>query len=81
MCGLILTCEHEEEEDHDEGVPEVEKRRDETVNLELGDEVMHTIDEEVHCCESRCQESTPPPVVVLQTKHTISLVSPNMAHV
>ncbi len=44
----ILTSEDEEEVHHDEGVAKVEKCRDETLNLQFGDKVMYTIDEEIY---------------------------------
>lgn len=61
----VLTCEEEEHEDHDHGVTKVEDGAGHSDDLQLWEEVMHSVDEQVDCCEAAGQEGTPPPVVVL----------------
>ncbi len=60
-----LTSEKEEEEDHDGGVAEIEKGGGCSFNLQLGDEVVHAVDEQVEAGKAAGQEAAPPPVVVL----------------
>lgn len=57
--------EEEEQEDHYEGVAEVEEGGGGVVYVEFGDEVMAAVDEEVAGRGSRAEEPSPPPVVVL----------------
>lgn len=64
-CKHVLTCEEEEHEDHDHGVTKVEDGAGHSDDLQLWEEVMHSVDEQVDCCEAAGQEGTPPPVVVL----------------
>lgn len=60
------TCQDEEKEHHDEGVAEIEDGGHHTLNVELRHKVMDAVDEEVECGESRGEETTPPPVIVLK---------------
>ena len=65
---FVITCEHEESENHDEGVSEVEERADEALDVELADVVVHAVEEEVDGSEAARHEGAPPPVVVLGTQ-------------
>lgn len=60
------TCQDEEEEHHDEGVAEVEDGGHHSLDVELRHKVMDAVDEEVERGESRGEETTPPPVIVLE---------------
>lgn len=60
-----LTCEKEEDEDHNQSVSKVEDGAGSSDDLQLWEEVMDSIDKQIHCCEATGQEGTPPPVVVL----------------
>ena len=71
-----LTCEEEEEEDHDDGVSKVEERAGKANNLRLGVVVVDAVEEEVDGCEAWCEERPPPPVVVLQQSLvTVSVIT------
>jgi len=50
------TGKKEEEEAHDEGVSEVEKRADKAFDLQLGGIEVNAVDEEIHRCEPTGQE-------------------------
>ena len=65
---FFITCEHEESENHDECVSEVEERADEALDVELADVVVHAVEEEVDGSEAARHEGAPPPVVVLGTQ-------------
>lgn len=62
----LATCEEEEEEDHDEGVTEIQHGGDNTVYAQLAEEVMNAVDEQIECCAAWGEEAAPPPVVVLK---------------
>lgn len=62
------TCEDEEEEDHDEGVPKVQHSGHNTMYAQLAEEVVDAVDEQVESCAARCEEAAPPPVVILSTQ-------------
>lgn len=61
------TCEEEEDEDHDHGIAKIEKGAGCSYDLQLGEEVMDSVDEQVDRREATGQERAPPPVVVLCT--------------
>lgn len=48
MCQDGLTCEQEENQDHDHSVPKVEDGASNTSNLEFWEEIMNGVDEEVN---------------------------------
>ena len=58
--------EKEECEDHDGGVSEVEEGRCRPFNVQLGNEVVQTVDEQIESRETGGEETAPPPMVVLQ---------------
>lgn len=62
-----LTCEEEEDEDHNQSVSKVEYGTGCSNYLQLWEEVVYSIDEQIDCGETASQEGTPPPVVVLDT--------------
>lgn len=62
-----LTCEEEEDQDHNQSVAKVEDGAGRSNDLQLREEVMHSVDEEIDSGEAAGQEGTPPPVVILET--------------
>ncbi|RUS91111.1 hypothetical protein EGW08_001136, partial [Elysia chlorotica] len=66
------TCCDEEEEYNNSSVAEVEQSIHKATHLQLGEEEVHTVEEEVDGCEARCQERPPPPMVVLSTQVEIA---------
>lgn len=64
-----LTCEEEEDEDHNHSVAKVEDGAGSSNYLQLREEVMHSVDKQIDSCEAAGQEGTPPPVVVLDTHY------------
>lgn len=60
--------EEEKQEDHYEGVSEVEEGRGGVLYVELGDEVVAAVDEQVAGRGARAEEGAPPPVVVLRAQ-------------
>ena len=64
----LLTCGDEEEEHNDPSIAKVEKGVDKATHLQLGEEEMDTVEEEIDGGEARCQEGSPPPVIVLKSK-------------
>mmetsp|Transcript_27966 Transcript_27966/g.65311 ORF Transcript_27966/g.65311 Transcript_27966/m.65311 type:complete len:466 (-) Transcript_27966:756-2153(-) len=60
--------QQEEDDGGDEHVPEIEERRDELGDLELGEEVEDGVGEHVPGRRARRQEGAPPPVVVLRAQ-------------
>lgn len=65
----LLTCEEEEDKDHNHCVSKVEDGAGSSYYLQLWEEVVHSIDEQIDCCEAAGQEGAPPPVVVLDTHY------------
>lgn len=47
-----LTCEEEEDEDHNHGVSKVEDGAGSSDYLQLREEVMHSVDKQIDCCET-----------------------------
>jgi len=62
------SCEQEEAEDHDAGVAKVEEGGGRPLNVQLGQEIVHTVAGQVEGREAAGQEAAPPPVVVLSTQ-------------
>ena len=62
------TCEKEEAENHDAGVSEVEEGGGSSLDVQLGEEVVHAVHGQVESGEPAGQEAPPPPVVVLQNQ-------------
>ena len=62
---VSLTGEKEEEKDEHERVSKVQESGDPALDVQLGEEVVDTVDEEVQCSTPTCQETSPPPVVIL----------------
>ena len=69
----LLTRKEEEAEDHDAGVAEVEEGGGGAHDVELGDEVVDTVDGQVEGGEAGGQETPPPPVIVLQKEVRLAL--------
>lgn len=65
-----LTCQEEEEKNHDESVSEVEESRRCIFYVQFGDEVVDAVEKEVDGRETTGQETSPPPVIVLTTTKT-----------
>ena len=59
------TCSDEEEENNDSSVAKIEQCVHKATHLQFGEEEMHAVKEEVDGSETRCQERSPPPVVIL----------------
>lgn len=64
--------QQEEQKDHDQRVAKVQEGRGGVLDLQLGREVVATVDEQIDRGESRRQERSPPPVVVLGTQVEIA---------
>lgn len=61
----IPTSKQEKDESHDHGVSKVQDGAGQPRDLQLGEEVMNSIDQEVDGGKAAGQEGTPLPVVVL----------------
>lgn len=61
-----------EQEHHDEGVAEIQERRRRVLDLQLGEEVMATVEKEIDCGETGREIRAPPPMVVLGTQVEIA---------
>lgn len=66
------SCEQKEAKDHDTCVTEVQECRSAPGYLQLGDEIVNTINGEVESREATCKEASPPPVVILCTKMKVA---------
>ena len=60
-----LTSEEEKAKDNDEGVAKVEKDRSKVFQFKFVKEIVYAEEEEVHGSESRGEERSPPPAIVL----------------
>lgn len=61
----IITCKEEEDENHNHSVSKVQYSACRANYLQFWEEVVHSVDKEIDCCEAAGQEWTPPPMVVL----------------
>lgn len=80
LAQLALTCKEEEYEHHDHSIAEVQDGAGSTDDLEFGEEIVHSVDEQVNRCKAARQEGSPPPVIVLRKsesdhKHTKTIFS------
>lgn len=66
------SCEEEKAENHDTSVAKIQESRCRVFNIQLGEEVMNTINSKVESCKSTGQEAPPPPVVILSTQMKVT---------
>lgn len=66
------TGQQEEQEHHDQRVAKVQEGRGGVLDLQLGGEVVATVDEQIDRRKAGCQERSPPPVVVLGAQMEIA---------
>ena len=62
----MVTCEKEENQDHDHRVPKIQNGACHACDLKFGEEVMNCIYQKVNSCKTAGEKGSPPPVIILQ---------------
>lgn len=66
------SCQKEEAENHDGGVPEVEEGGGSALDVQLGQEVVDAVAGQIEGREPARQKAAPPPVVILSTEMKVA---------
>lgn len=64
----MLTCEKEENQDHDHRVPKVQNGVCNAHDLKFGKEVINCIQKMVNSCKTAGKKGSPPPMIILQKR-------------